>query len=183
MDTLNKSLFLLTYELPDCNQDLYLGQGATEFTWFPQLPIKIRLIIWRAAFRGPKLVPLISQWYSYSPTYRPPHPSTLYVSRESRLETLKYYLVFSLKVEECIDPDNGEYRPNGLLISYNIAWRSRLLPRVTCLNTGLDTLVMNLHHCCEQAVIPKLRLFAQRAEQYPPITRLALINARISAFT
>jgi hypothetical protein len=42
---------------------------------------------------------------------------------------------------------------------------------------------MNLHHCCEQAVIPELRLFAQRAEQYPPITRLALINARISAFT
>jgi hypothetical protein len=180
---LNESLFFLTFELPDRDQDLYLGRSATEFTCFPQLPIELRLMIWRAAFRGPKLVPLISQWYSHSTTYRPQHPSTLHVSRESRLETLNYYLVFFLQVEECIDLDNGEYGPDGQLISYNIAWRSRSLPRVTCLNTRVDTLVMNLHHCCEKAVIPELRLFAQRAEQYPAITRLALINARISAFT
>jgi hypothetical protein len=185
VDTLNQSLFLLL-ELPDRDQDLFVqhpGRGATEFTRFPELPVEIRLMIWRGAFRGPKLVPLISQWSSHLPTYRPPHPSILCVSRESRLEALKHYLMFFLKAEEYIDPNNGEYGPDGLLISHDMAWRSRQLPRVTCLKTGIDTLVMNLHHCCEQAVIPELRLFAQRAEQYPPITRLALINARISAFT
>lgn len=129
VDAINQSLFLL-FELPDRDQDLFVqhpGRGATEFTRFPELPVEIRLMIWRAAFRGPKLVPLISQWYSHLPTYRPPHPSILHVSRESRLEALKHYLVFFLKAEEYIDPNNGEYGPDGLLISHYMAWRSRQL--------------------------------------------------------
>ena len=69
-------------------------------------------------------------------------------------------MVFFLKAEEYIDLDNGEYGPDGLLMT----WRLRQLPRVTCLKTGVDTLVINLYHYCEQAIIPELRLFAQRAK-------------------
>jgi hypothetical protein len=79
---------ILAFELPDPDQDLFVqhpGRGATQFPRFSELSTEIRLMIWRAAFRGPKLIPLIAQWYARSPTYRPPHPITLHVSRETGL--------------------------------------------------------------------------------------------------
>jgi hypothetical protein len=208
---------VLAFELPDPDQDLFVqhpGRGATQFPRFSELPTEIRLMIWRAAFRGPKLIPLIAQWYTRSLTYRPPHPITLHVSRESRAETLKHYMVFFLDVEECLvasPPGTSEYEdkkwkksilkiivrfsaflnrriwgsifyPHKSAKRVSISWRKRLVPRVICLNTKTDTLMMNFyqnhlyqyptyHH---HLLMPRLLAFAREAKKYSPITKLVI---------
>jgi len=107
IDSFTETLSLLTLELRDPDQDLFVqhpGQAATEFPRFSKLPTEICLMIWRAAFRGPKLIRLTPQCSTDTPTYRPPHPSTLHVSKESRAETLRHYLMLFLNLEECLVP-------------------------------------------------------------------------------
>ncbi|KAK4456848.1 hypothetical protein QBC42DRAFT_342114 [Cladorrhinum samala] len=61
----------------------------TQFTYFPLLPTELRLLIWRASL-SPRAVTLTSLALPLSsPT---PPPITLSVSRESRSESLRFYI-------------------------------------------------------------------------------------------
>jgi hypothetical protein len=64
-EAISEKLSLLTFELPDPEQDLtvqYPGVAATTFTCFSELALEIRLIIWRAAFPKGRKVVLKVQW-------------------------------------------------------------------------------------------------------------------------
>jgi hypothetical protein len=70
------------------------------------------------------------------------------------------------------------------------SWRKRLVPRVVCLNTKTDTLMMNFyqnhlyqyppyHH---HLLMPRLLACAKEAEKYSPITRLVITGITNHAF-
>jgi hypothetical protein len=102
---------------------------------------------------------------------------------ESRPETLRHYFVFFLEPEVYWKPNMDELGPDGQVTGYSMGWRSRSVPRVICLRIGVDTLVMKFHHCLEPAMIPELKSFAEKSEQYSPITRLALTGVHAASFT
>ncbi|KAK0122422.1 hypothetical protein ONS95_010658 [Cadophora gregata] len=85
-----------------------MGLPLDEFTFFAELPMEIRLVIWRFAFprsRNIKLdfdVNAVKHNLSVGALSnteveieaRCPLPVTLYVNSESRKETLKHYTIF-----------------------------------------------------------------------------------------
>ena len=88
-DTIN-NLAVLRLELPDPNLELSL-QAPSTFTCFPQLPIELRLKIWRLTF--PKFTyfweqpVILYKWVLRMP--QPPIAAS--INSESRQETLKHY--------------------------------------------------------------------------------------------
>jgi 2EXR family len=62
------------------------------FHLFPKLPTELRFNIWELAFSGPRtIIPIFPYGESEDLNSRPQNPSTLYVNKESRDITLKYY--------------------------------------------------------------------------------------------
>ena len=103
-----KSTFaLLSFELPNPDQELFiqLGNSLSEFTLFQKLPLEVRLKVWRSAFpRSRKcFLDYIPDHSEYTGEYNletdkaflqqefDPLPSTLFINRESRAETLRFY--------------------------------------------------------------------------------------------
>jgi hypothetical protein len=102
------ALHLFTFELPDKEQQLspQLGKDLDTFTLFPELPLEVRLRIWRDAFPGPRFVhlgplpidfeePFPREYninYSRVKYFGSP-PITLRINPESRAETLRFYSV------------------------------------------------------------------------------------------
>jgi hypothetical protein len=99
---------LLSFELPDPDGEVFiqLGNGLSEFTIFQELSLELRLKIWRSAFprsRKRFLDYIPGQHYEFLDNYDfetekavtqqkfDPLPSTLFINRESRAETLRYY--------------------------------------------------------------------------------------------
>lgn len=68
------------------------------FTLFLKLPIELRLAIWHFTFPPPGDIYIGERWVPYRwPTSGPPVriiPVTLWVNRESRMETLEHYCLF-----------------------------------------------------------------------------------------
>ena len=90
--TMNHHTFthsLLALELPDNTQALFTQQPKTPDTFhsFRHLPTELRLQIWRSAFPRSRKV-CISKEKRVNGA-----PSTLFINRESRDETLRYYRV------------------------------------------------------------------------------------------
>ncbi|SRR6266536_2701822 len=93
--------FLFRFELPDPERILF-GQAPYEFTLFPNLPVELRLRIWRFGFPGPRVVNISYAENVAALSYNDANnkrgicefPVTLYICSESRKETLKHYFVF-----------------------------------------------------------------------------------------
>lgn len=86
------SHMVLLHELPDPHAELHVQQHLNDFQVFPELPIEIRLKIWRATF--PKGRTLNFDKVPF-PCRLPP-PITHRVNRESRRETFAHYQIFRL---------------------------------------------------------------------------------------
>jgi hypothetical protein len=102
--TAQECLLLFTLELPDPELELYiqLGKDLDTFTIFPELPLELRLEIWRGAFPNPRFVHFgpscvyrhcIDHHQLKMKDQRLPLPVTLRTNSESRTETLKCYTV------------------------------------------------------------------------------------------
>ncbi|PVH74843.1 hypothetical protein DL98DRAFT_575407 [Cadophora sp. DSE1049] len=102
---------LLLAELPDLFQDLFLQRTLDSFNSFSQLPLEIRLSVWRFSFPRGRLINLDQyvaasfEWdadrdRTYGIETSCGLPPTLHVNQESRRETLKHYsLVFRIDRE------------------------------------------------------------------------------------
>jgi 2EXR family len=73
-------------ELPDSNQDLYPQIYLDEFHPFSNLPPELRLKIWKCILPPPR------HWYMGSKQSVFP-PITSRINKESRLVTMRYYLL------------------------------------------------------------------------------------------
>lgn len=87
--------------LPETHQELFLKliqKPLTEFTLFPDLPIEVRLRIIRMLFPKDREIRLRVQYrhgeYTKDDFGFPP-PISLWINKESRIETLKHYHFFS----------------------------------------------------------------------------------------
>jgi hypothetical protein len=86
----------------DESKDEQLEDDSAKFTLFPEFPTEIRLQIFRAMFPGPRHVCLDADFhwtFNYEASVHSQNrlalPPTLFISQESRTETLKhYYVVF-----------------------------------------------------------------------------------------
>ena len=89
------TLEILLFELPDPNQHLFIQILLTAFILFPQLPLEIRLMIWRESFPGPRRIDIkLGQFPRQTSGLCRPVIS-LKINQESRSETLKcYHIVF-----------------------------------------------------------------------------------------
>src|SRR5271168_5367829 len=103
MDESQSILDVFTFELPDRHQELFiqLGKDLQAFTYFQNLPLELRLAVWRLGFPSPRPVyfdgyPMerYNMWYCQerNKLYNP-FPITLRISRESRRETLSSYSI------------------------------------------------------------------------------------------
>ena len=103
-ESLEATLALLRIELPDPEQDLYAqviqSLSLKSFEFFNVLPLELRVYIWRLMFRGRRVVSFDQECLGSNypavlkePSHRDPLPVTLYVSQESRYQTLRYYRV------------------------------------------------------------------------------------------
>lgn len=78
-------------------------------------------------------------------------------------------------------PGTG-FDKNGLPLVRISGWRSRLVPRVICLNTTIDTLMVEFENCGERyspthgGLIPQLKSLTEKASKYRPIRRLVLTD-------
>lgn len=94
--------FLAATTTSDKSKGQEAEDGTTKFNLLPELPIEIRLQIFRAMFPGPRHVCLDADFHwtfnyeaSVQSQNRLPLPPTLFINQESRAETLKhYYVVF-----------------------------------------------------------------------------------------
>ena len=82
------------------SEDERLEERTAKFTLFPELPIEIRLQVFRAMFPRPRHVCLDADFpwtFNYETPVqsqnRLPLPPTLFINQESRAETLKHYYV------------------------------------------------------------------------------------------
>ncbi|KAF8863003.1 hypothetical protein BDZ45DRAFT_738682 [Acephala macrosclerotiorum] len=89
-------------ELPDPDQALYIqmGKPLDVFERFSNLPIEIRLRIWRLSFPegrnmwldiGHNTERFFEDWYKHH--LQRPFPIALYINQESRSETLRHYVI------------------------------------------------------------------------------------------
>ncbi|KAF8863006.1 hypothetical protein BDZ45DRAFT_686261 [Acephala macrosclerotiorum] len=95
-------LEMLTEALPDFGRELFFHHE--KFDLFPELPVEIRLQIWRFAFPRPRHVSLDTgfgalpdefiRWYN---SWGPQLPITLRINRESRVETLRRYTILYMR--------------------------------------------------------------------------------------
>lgn len=144
------STLSLLHQLPDPHEDLAPQTKLTAFPPFPRLPLELRQHIWRAAFPPSRTLRLDTDHYctcclvfQHKPTY----PSTLWVCRESRAETLRLYRYFAIDVETedldrfypmCFSPR----RDNLYFTSYNLLWgwfRVWLAAFIRCQPAALDS--------------------------------------------
>jgi hypothetical protein len=99
----NSSLLL---ELPNTCQELAVQTLYYDFHYFPELPLELRLHVWRCAFPDQRYIPPycglreppLSPWRSIFP------PITSRINRESRKETWLHYdmLLPSEKPNVCL---------------------------------------------------------------------------------
>jgi len=88
-------------DLPDPQQELCIQTNPLgNFKLFPKLPTELRVMVWKATVRPPRLIDLELECFWLRDHIKipyknaPPLPSTLYANRESRREALKYYGLF-----------------------------------------------------------------------------------------
>jgi hypothetical protein len=81
--------------LPDRDIELFRQHAEKAFNHFPLfgfLPEELRIMVWRAAFPRKRTVQVeLSPSFVILHSHTPP-PLTLHINRESRLETLKFYI-------------------------------------------------------------------------------------------
>lgn len=87
-------LYLLTFELPDPQQELYLqhSNDLLAFAFFPQLPLELRFQIWKYTFPAPREIYILEFPGDDLPV-------ALFINKESRRETLRHYSVIPLPAE------------------------------------------------------------------------------------
>jgi hypothetical protein len=78
---------------PRQNSPLNTIMADPTFHPFPKLPTELRFAVWELAFPGSRTITPILPWgETESFGSRPQNPSTLYVNKEARDITLKYYI-------------------------------------------------------------------------------------------
>jgi hypothetical protein len=82
--------------LPDPDQELSIQQ-LSEFTLFPELPVEIRLMIWRSTFRKGVSHYLYNNGDELWLPYPNDSPVSTRINQESRDEALKHYQILELK--------------------------------------------------------------------------------------
>jgi hypothetical protein len=100
------STFSLLQELPDAAEDLAPQMKLDSFTNFPDLPRELCQQIWRCAFPPGRVIRLDTDWYcSCCPKFqnKPTYPTTLWVNKESRTETLLFYRTFEIDEDDNIE--------------------------------------------------------------------------------
>ena len=116
-------LALLLHELPDPEQDLFLqhSNGPQEFTFFPKLPLEIRLSVWRSAFPAPRhvnlspfLVKPSGRLFSQDSRRQTGLPITLRINHESRADTKRFFHFVPRHGKLKIHPRDGSlhFRPD-----------------------------------------------------------------------
>ncbi|KAH6666682.1 hypothetical protein B0J14DRAFT_196953 [Halenospora varia] len=99
----NDLINLLTHELPDADQQLFVQTILNEFTLFPSLPLELRLRVWKFTFPPPRtmimtsnVVNYISDYdvlpgspYIFTRFYAP--PIAYGINHESHTEVLRHY--------------------------------------------------------------------------------------------
>ena len=82
---------LLDLVLADSSQDFFVQKSMAlkGFKIFSELPLEIRLQIWRNCFPDPQVV----EFFDHLTSNEAAIPITLHVNQESRYETLKHYIV------------------------------------------------------------------------------------------
>ncbi|TAQ90670.1 hypothetical protein B7494_g981 [Chlorociboria aeruginascens] len=105
MDGIASVIFLLTFELPDPNQEICLQlhePALVSFTCFQKLPPELRHKIWRYCFPKGRIATVKILHSIVSPARERVYcPITLRVNHESRSETLtRYRLLFSKQQPE-----------------------------------------------------------------------------------
>ena len=89
------ALVALHHLLPDASIELFkqhADEAFTQFRLFGELPEELRIMIWRAAFPRNRTVQVeLSPSFQILHSHTPP-PATLHTTRESRAETLKFYV-------------------------------------------------------------------------------------------
>jgi 2EXR family len=97
MENSSKIAALLQSELPDPHQDLFF-QPLHTFHEFRNLPVEIRLLIWRRTFprtRYMRQIPGAKSTHHICTLQYPPAPVSSLVNNESRSETLKEYQILT----------------------------------------------------------------------------------------
>jgi hypothetical protein len=91
--------------------------------------------------------------------------------------------MFLLDVEECLVPAPGTGFDENVFPLVRISgWRSILVPRIICLNTAIDTLMVEFENCGQRyspahgGLIPQLKSLTEKASKYRPIRRLVLTD-------
>jgi hypothetical protein len=89
------ALLAFNHLLPDAGMELFKQHADDAFTQFPlfgELPKELRIMIWRAAFPRNRTIQVeLSPRFEILHSHTPP-PVTLHINRESRSETLKFYV-------------------------------------------------------------------------------------------
>ena len=104
IDDFTLNLFLC--ELPDPETELFLelSKNLDIFTSFPELPLEIRLEIWRLTFPGPRTVCLDPcDCRDYRESHRS-FPISLQANHESRQETLQHYVIIPQPYPRSVRP-------------------------------------------------------------------------------
>ena len=109
--------------------DIVIAGPPSEFRLFGNLPIELRLKIWRTSFRQRQV--MLSPASCYDPfgfkdiIYTQTYPETLLVRKESRTETLKFYVTV-------------EYDP-----TFTDAWGNKFRQKIY-LNPRIDSVLFEL---------------------------------------
>jgi hypothetical protein len=149
----NESLLdFLSFDSPEQHppqQNIIVDQ---HFHPFPKLPTELRLQIWREAFPKARNVYLGVQCCTRRPGAD--LPVTLMVSRESREETLRHYIIFSQREVDNLDSEDRNH----------FHLRN---PSFICLNPSVDNIYMEFYHLFDKINPSCKNLISTIRAQFP----------------
>jgi hypothetical protein len=187
MDNLSNTFSVLILELLNPNQELFAQTRhvASAFTYFPALPTELRWMIWRRTFppgikmqldihyhgtiTGP--VPYLgSSWWNFY-FQSPEVPVSLHVCKESRDETLRFYVILLQQLEFNISNKVSDFSRDVLGAEVRIR---KQLPKRFCVNPAKDIITFNYWWCNNYKTAAQQYYWAEKLNTIAPVTRLAL---------